>query len=55
VSVSEGISTGFRIRATDPVDVFAYTVALCTFTQLVPQVLSESFLTSLTTAGLGFS
>lgn len=39
-----------RILATDLIDVFVYTVVLGTFTQLFPQVISESFLTSLITA-----
>ena len=46
------MSAGFRLRAIDLVDIFAYTVVLCSFTQLFPQVLSESFLTSLVTAVL---
>lgn len=41
-----------RLRATDLIDVFVYTVVLGTFTQLFPQVVSESFLTSLVTAVL---
>jgi hypothetical protein len=45
-------NTHFRVSAADLVDVFAYTVVLCTFTQLLPKVLSESFLTSLATAVL---
>lgn len=39
-----------RIRAIDLVDVLVYVVVLCTFTQLFPAVISESFLTSLATA-----
>lgn len=45
-------NTHFRVSTADLVDVFAYTVVLCTFTQLLPKVLSESFLTSLATAVL---
>lgn len=50
--MNKGTNQGFRVRPTDLVDVFAYTAVLCTFTQLFPQVLSESFLTSLATAVL---
>ncbi|WP_314424138.1 hypothetical protein [uncultured Microbacterium sp.] len=39
-----------RVRAVDLVDVFVYLVVLCAFTQLFPEVISESFLTSLATA-----
>ncbi|MEU8221740.1 hypothetical protein [Kribbella sp. NPDC048915] len=41
-----------RLRAVDLVDVFVYTVVLCAFVQLVPKVISESFLMSLGTAVL---
>lgn len=41
-----------RISAADLVDVFVYLVVLATFTQLFPQVISESFLVSLVTAVL---
>lgn len=39
-----------RIAAVDLVDVLVYLVVLGTFTQLFPEVISESFLTSLVTA-----
>ncbi len=39
-----------RLRAVDLVDVLVYLTVLCTFTQLLPEVISESFLTSLATA-----
>ena len=41
-----------RLRATDLADVLVYLVVLCTFTQLFPAVISESFLASLVTAVL---
>lgn len=41
-----------QIKAVDLVDVFVYTVVLGLFTQVFPQVISESFLTSLVTAVL---
>lgn len=39
-----------RIKAQDLADVLVYTIVLGTFTQLFPQIISESFLTSLATA-----
>lgn len=39
-----------RNLALDIIDVFTYTVVLCTFTELFPAVVSESFLVSLATA-----
>jgi len=41
-----------RLRAVDLVDVFVYLIVLCTFVQLFPDVISESFLVSLATAVL---
>lgn len=41
-----------KLRAIDLVDVLVYLVVLCAFTQLFPEVISESFLTSLATAML---
>lgn len=41
-----------RVTALDLVDVLVYLVVLGTYTQLLPEVISESFLTSLVTAVL---
>lgn len=41
-----------KLSSVDIIEVFVYTVVLCTFTQLFPAVISESFLTSLATAVL---
>lgn len=41
-----------RLRALDLVDVLVYLIVLCTFVQLFPDVISESFLMSLATAVL---